>query len=154
VSEEDIDGELHHYFHEPIKLSVELLSMISSMFKVMATAPSTIAYNNNGSHGLTAFGSMEGLGEAFSTFFRRESAKPTGSRSRQPSRDLDITSKQLDRTQYCLNDGALLRDIRNMPAYETFKSMIVVLRHVKLEETLTDDNKRSCFWLNIRGTLM
>ncbi|KAI3631250.1 hypothetical protein MIR68_010740 [Amoeboaphelidium protococcarum] len=173
-TQNDIPSYMQKFIDRPLELTAHIVGMVSNMIKVLSlqsnhsTGSSGDIFKDSGNSSLNDLSASNNpLSNLVS---RRASSQVKGSSaagsdnqrkksvfaSFLPEGDsLDSLSLSEDtRMQYfILSQSSMLRMVKKMPAYEDFKRLIVILRHINLQHLRTDSDKLA-FWLNIRNSLI
>ncbi|KAI3641439.1 hypothetical protein MIR68_000569 [Amoeboaphelidium protococcarum] len=173
-TQSDIPAFMQKFIDRPQELTAHIVGMVSNMIKVLSlqsnhsTGSSGDIFKDSGNSSLNDLSSSNNpLSNLVS---RRASSQVNGSSTagsdNQRKKSVFATflpegdsldslslSEDTHMQYFILTQSSMLRMVKKMPAYEDFKRLIVILRHINLQHLRTDCDKLA-FWLNIRNSLI
>lgn len=165
ISEHQLSAELQELTRHPVELSVRIATMILSLFKMISEPPLCVSFSGGGFVNTgRQIQMMENIGDSltdmkagsgkffdFSFGFMSKSPSPLPP-GRMEQKSYSERLQHVRENNFLLQSANRFKQLKGMPTFESFKHTIVALRHAKLDELSTDEDKL-CFWLNVRNVL-
>lgn len=135
TSNMEIPEGMKKYFTTPVELSVEISRKLASMIRILSVPPEGLAFSSG------TLGSLNDLKSISSivSYMRKDKSK--------------VLKSSLLENFFILEDQSKLKKMKELPTFEEFRKLVYLLRYVRLDDYLINEDDKLCFWLNVRNVI-